>query len=221
MFISPATRALFVHVQKTGGSAIEEAFHRADTQLRLSCDSFAGSLAHRCGERLWRWSIPAPYRPARHLKARQIHARLGDAAWHSFFTFGFVRNPWDRLVSWYSMCRQSRRLSRFGSYVRDSVQTFDAFIERADDTPMLARTCVPQLEYFEDEHGNRLVDFIGQYEHLDRDLGAIADRLQVVLAAPRVNTSRHPHYRQMYTPSTRDLVARRFARDIDAFGYDF
>jgi hypothetical protein len=36
-----------------------------------------------------------------------------------------------------------------------------------------------------------------------------------------VNTSSHLQYRQMYTASTRDLVARRFARDIEKFGYDF
>ena len=222
MFVSPATRSLFVHIQKTGGSSVEAAFHRVDPTLRLSCESFAGSISHRFAEHLWRWSIPAPLRRRRHHHARSIRHELGAATWESLFTFGFVRNPWDRLVSWYSMCRQARhQRSSFMTHVHDHIATFTEFVERAEVDPVLARTIVPQLEYLEDEHNVMLVNFVGRYEALAKDLGAVADRLGVVLSLPQVNSSRHPQYRQLYTTSTRDLVARRFARDIEKFGYDF
>jgi hypothetical protein len=222
VFISPATRSLFVHIQKTGGNSVEAAFHRVDPEIRLSCQSFAGSRSHRFAEHLWRRSIPTPLRPRRHHHARSIRDELGAATWESLFTFGFVRNPWDRLVSWYSMCRQERhRRSRFMAYVHDHIATFTEFVERAEADPVLAKTAVPQLEYLEGERRVILVNFVGRYESLDEDLGAVADRLGVVLSLPLVNTSRHPHYRQMYTASTRDLVARRFARDIEKFGYEF
>ena len=107
------------------------------------------------------------------------------------------------------------------TYVHDHVPTFAEFVERAENDAVLARTTIPQLDYLEDERGAMLVNFVGRYECLEADLEAVAERLGIALSIPRVNASLHPQYRLMYSSSTRDLVARRFARDIGTFGYDF
>jgi len=69
--------------------------------------------------------------------------------------------------------------------------------------------------------GAVIVDFIGRYETLATDLAYVGDRLGLPLALPHLNRSAHAHYRDYYTDETRAIVAARFARDIERFGYTF
>jgi len=69
---------IFVHVQKTGGNSVRTA---------LGADIFD---------------------PYKHFFARELRDIHGEAIWESCFKFTFVRNPWDRLVSWWSMIDESR-----------------------------------------------------------------------------------------------------------------
>jgi Sulfotransferase family len=41
------------------------------------------------------------------------------------------------------------------------------------------------------------------------------------LEIPHENRSAHSHYSEMYTPEAREIVRKRFQRDIEFFGYEF
>ncbi len=148
----------------------------------------------------------------RHLHAREI--------WDGYFKFAFVRNPWDRLVSWYHMCVQVPVPNGFCRYVRENFATFESFVNGATSGPG-AKTTQPQFDYVADEHGTVIVDFVGRYEALADDFARVAERLGLEARLPHANTSAHGSYRDYYNDATRDVVARRFARDIEHFGYRF
>jgi hypothetical protein len=79
VIVSHPARVLFVHVQKTGGSTVQS----------VLLDRLPGA------ERLS--GLPGAK-----------HAHLGaalerDPGLAAYWTFGFVRNPWARLWSWWSM----------------------------------------------------------------------------------------------------------------------
>ena len=78
-----------------------------------------------------------------------------------------------------------------------------------------------QKDYVCDTEGNVMVSRIGRFETLDRDFREIADRLRLPVNLNRVNQSRRRAYHTYYSDLTRELVAARFAADIEAFGYRF
>jgi chondroitin 4-sulfotransferase 11 len=202
MLISEQQKILFVHIQKTGGSSIREALRGAVPDLR----PFLGTHDHAAWARL-------------HLGPR----------WADYFKFAFVRNPWDRLVSWYAMIREQGRrgyANRLWQYVLTHSSSFEEFLHRCTDTiedhDGRKFFLYNQLDYVSGEESELLVDFVGRYESLEQDARAVFDRLGLPgLRLPHVNRSGHDHYSTCYTDATRQLVADRFARDIAFFGYTF
>src|ERR671921_2260700 len=75
VFVSDSRKVVFVHIQKTGGLTVDRLLNERIPDLRR-------------------------------IVARHGFASLGMdelEGWDEYFKFAFVRNPWDRLVSWYSM----------------------------------------------------------------------------------------------------------------------
>jgi hypothetical protein len=197
MIISDHARCIFVHIQKTGGASIEELLRSHDPDIQEN--SFQGR---------------------RHMSAAELRTLVAPDVWNAYFKFAFVRNPWDRLVSWYHMCVQTPTANAFARYIKDNAPTFDDFLKKTT-TGMAERTTRNQLDYVTDEHGEIIVDFVGRYERLGDDFARIEDRLGFRAELPHVNRSAHEDYRKYYTDETRDIVSQRFAKDIRHFGYAF
>jgi hypothetical protein len=208
MRVSDAQRVLFVHVPKTGGSSIDRLF---DIEV---------SDARR---------VPGRQRHAPYRRLLQAEPALAD-----YWSFGFVRNPWARMVSWWTMLGgvferaeaghppAIAKIERHpevwlveGEYRHD----FDRFV--LEGTERLPKVGRPQVATLTDR-GHR-VDFVGRLETFDKDLRVVRNRLGLPAEdpAPHVNRSKHGHYRDYYDKATRARVAKVFADDIEAFGYTF
>ncbi len=165
-------------------------------------------------------------------------ASEGAALYPGLFSFAFVRNPWDRLVSCYrdkilgeapdfTEFQPTRGvaycLARFDVF--RAGMTFDAFVD--------AVASIPDDEadgHFRSQHtfvtnaaGAIAVDFVGRFETLAGDFAAVVLRLGLpATALPRAQATRAPRpYADFYTARTRHAVAQRFRRDIELFGYRF
>ena len=201
---------LFVHVQKTGGVTIEKTL----------IDRLPGA------EKVSR--LPGR-RHARLGAALRAHPELAD-----YWTFGFVRNPWARMWSWYAMIQRRRetatagntqvatRIERnaFWSGVLEEIPDFKTFVMQGPAT--FARLGTPQVRYLRTP--TKQADFIGRTERLDEDLAQVCDRLGIeppAAAVPRHNTGSAGDYRSHYTVAMRDRVGELYARDVQLFGYTF
>jgi hypothetical protein len=194
---------IFVHVQKTGGDAVRTALGLDRADAR------------------------------KHFLARELRDLYGQAVWDSCFKFAFVRNPWDRLVSWWSMIDNARELvnplhspNHFFHYVLERAHSFEEFLSRCTDeivdTDGRKHIFRNQIDYLVDENGAVIVDFIGRFERLQEGFNQVAARLgQTASELPRTNTSRHAQYTEYYTSAMVEDVGRLYARDIEAFGYRF
>jgi hypothetical protein len=207
MIISDSHRFLFVHVQKTGGSSIDRAVTAAVPDVRR-----IGVLD-------------------RHATLGQILNQEPDL--RPYWTVGFVRNPWERMLSWHRMVERfvagaeaggpnhTRQLQRnpFLATVAREFLDFEAFVLRA--TERFTRLRTPQVGYLTSR--SRRADFIGRQESLDVDMRAVFARLGLPAPeVPELNVDQQrPDYRDVYTPAMRRRVAELFERDLNAFGYEF
>lgn len=216
MLISDDKRVLFVHVPKTGGVSVEEAVREACPDARKK----------RAG------ATPI----GRHATLSKILQQEPQAT--DYWTFGYVRNPWARMVSWYSMIDQwSRRWGPASGKPQDvrhggmrdgndmwraaaAYRDFEEFILRG--TEELPRVGKPQISYLRAPKRGKEADFIGRTETFAEDLQTVQRHLGIEpTPVPHRNKSRHGTYHDYYTDASRAKVADVYAEDIDLFGYTY
>ena len=154
-----------------------------------------------------------------------------------YFSFAFVRNPWDRLVSCYQYFKSGGRGFITDIQAQEALADCDSFEQFAVDIEKYqARLSafpapevslphmphlLPQVFWTHDDQGREVIDFIGRFERLEVDFGLIGKRLGIPGDLPHMNTTEHGEYRSYYTSRSRDAIANAYRDDVDRFGYDF
>ena len=154
------------------------------------------------------------------------------------YTFAFVRNPWDRLVSCYrdKIGGAVKGFTQFSeSGIAHCLERFDAFFANMSFEEFVdAVVAIPdeqadehfqsQNPYLTNSRGEIAVDFVGRYEDLQADFRYVAKRIGLpsTIELPRLQAVRHSvNYVDYYTKETREIVAHRFREDIERFTYCF
>jgi len=147
--------------------------------------------------------------------------QFGMNVWNEYFTFSFVRNPWDKILSYYMLRRQIAGNKRKGDNLsfRDWVLQFENNLK--GENAIGGDKGIPQYnQLFSDDV--QLTDFIGRFENLQEDFNIICDKIGIPRQQlPHKNKTKHKHYTKYYDDETRQIVAERYAKDIEYFGYKF
>jgi hypothetical protein len=199
--ISLQKRFLFVHIPKTAGNSIQSALRD------YSEDELIALRKEQDG--IERFGLRNPnYNIKKHSTLAKYRDALGNEQFRNLYKFTCVRNPWDRMVSYYFTPTQTP-------------ETWD----RKKFRKMIFKA-VPVADYLRldncehDPFAN--IDYIMRFENLVDDFRTVCGRLGISPATlPQYNRSSREHYSKYYDDELRELVRTRFAAEIERFGYTF
>jgi hypothetical protein len=207
MIISNSRNFIFVAIPKTGTHSVRRALrpHLSDKdmeQVRLFEEK--------------KFPIPelASLRHG-HISLAQVRPFLEPAKFDSFFKFAFVRNPFDRFVSY---CAFMTR--KGGEFEKDPKGVMRHILNAPG--PKSHILFQPQCSFITGSDGKPLTDYIGRVERMQASFEEICDRIGIPrVALEKTNESSRSDYRQYYDDHIREGVAKLYARDLQLFGYEF
>ena len=232
--ISHKYRCIFIHIPRTGGTSIERALC-GPTQARLLSWAAESSSLRKKGRRgqaisktmrgrravfalLNLAGLPKLHRKlygAKHFKAQQARRFYGEDVWQAYFTFAFVRNTWDRLVSSYHFRRNVL------NYEVESRTSFrDWVLRRCESSEEVKRQ--GQRAALSDDNGELIVDWVGRFEDLQSGFETVSQELNLdIKHLPKVYGSGTRNYVEHYDSETRERVAESFRDEIEFFDFRF
>lgn len=158
--------------------------------------------------------LKAPGRLWKHSTLRDIQG-LVDLA--DFFVFTFVRNPWDRMVSYYHWL-QDQRFDHPSVKLAQALD-FKSFMRHPQTQSSLQNG--PYPTYTTDAAGQDHCRLYARLEHPE-DLASLWEHLGFRLTISHQNPStRNPDWRVYYDTETTEIVQKKADEDIARFGYTF
>lgn len=161
-----------------------------------------------------------------------------------YFKFAFVRNPWDKMVSFYSyharrgfdlLPRERKsllsRLVRPGRKGARPQPSFREFIlvdmhrmqyaKPKGESSRGMRTS-NQIDWLTDSDGKIAMDFIGRFESIQDDFDHVCKELKIpAMPLRHVKRSKRRDYASYYDDDTYNAVATAFSKDIAYLDYRF
>lgn len=179
-------KLIFIHVERTGGVALRK--------LLLKYENDFQRLAK-----------------TKHLTSTKIKELINnDFIWNNYLKIGFVRNPWDRMVSWYFACKQNKTWTSSLAKHFQKAYNFEEVIKNPHP-----KMLIPQIEKVSG------VDLIYKYENYNKNVKEITSLLEIPYEKIIDNSSNHKHYRNYYTKETKTIVGNWYEKDIEMFKYSF
>ena len=188
---TPQLKCVFLHIPKAAGSSITK------------------TLAKYLGK------SREVYRPPKYkfLTANMLHHILGKSL-DQYFVFTVVRNPWDRVVSFYHYKQQIRQPPN--DLPLDV--TFEQWIRSNGHYEL------PHQYHQLIDHSGKIhprIDFMGRLENINNDWKEICKGLNIDIPLIHDKQSKHTHYRDYYTPKIKGIIDNYYDVDIRLLNYDY
>ena len=207
MIINNDKKYVFIHIPKTGGKTIS--YMLDDTEHTLA-------------------------------NTRQVHNKfdmIENRITSQYFVFAFVRNPWDRLYSFYEFMRGYPKNKKNIFYETHHIKDFFEYDfktwllhkqswcgwykEEKNDYLCIQRE--QQVNYLKNSVGTINISYIARFEDIENEYKTICSKLNIpVQPMEHLNKSvRKKNYREAYDQEMIDFVYKYHSEDIKTFKYEF
>jgi hypothetical protein len=203
MIISHTGKFIFIHVPRTGG-----------TSMTYSLSEEVGGSKNINVEKFGFNSWRPMFHDDNSVHRTYIEKQEVIDKYRDYFSFAFIRNPWDRILSYFTGHRKSPKRVRdwdiniegFTDYLIRDLHNLPPCAHWVCDTSgKIALNYVARFENWKQEH-----------EHISKELG---------LSLPYHNIGKSGDfvldYHDFYTDKTRQLVYEAHKEDIKLFGYTY
>lgn len=192
-------KIIFIHVPKTGGISVLNGLYNSDELL----NGFGHTSA-------------------------LFYKGFFNHEYRKYYSFGMVRNPWDRVVSAYEYLHKlgmNASDAQFGREILSRYNNFTEFVERWLTPCNILKQVhfFPQHFFLCNLKGELLVNYVGRFEQIEESFKHISSKMNLNNASlKKLNKSKRlDSYRNYYNENTREVVASCYAQDIKLFNYEF
>ena len=162
-----------------------------------------------------------------------------DKAWK----FTVVRNPWARVLSAYLFCKsegftvvRNPKGQTVSDYLFHKIKwlankniSFEQSLKMDFEDMKVVRLhrlyahSIPLYKVLADVNGKcDYLDFVCRFENLKEDFKKLRETIGLPdIELPHIRKTSRPHYSTFYTEETKQLVAEKYKKDIELFGYEF
>lgn len=195
---------LFIHIPKTAGNSIQNILKN------YSEDKIVCLGPHQDG--IERFEVRSEsYKIHKHSTLAEYRDQLPGRVFNDLFKFTCVRNPWERVISFY-----------FSPH-RGMVQwNRDRFIGFLDEIPPTGAYVSGdgKNDYGPEKFGN--IDYYMRFERLSDDFQKVCGRIGIPWTPlPLRNKSNKMHYTAYYDKDLVEIVRNKYQEEITYFGYQF
>ena len=215
MIIARGRRFIFVHIPKTGGTALALAL-----EARAQKDDILIGDTPKARARKGRLhGVKTAGRLWKHSTLADVAGLVTETEMADFFTLTLVRNPWDRMVSYYHWLRVQGFAHPAVGLAK--AKDFSGFLNHPQTQTSLHLW--PYSAYMRDGAGVQRCSLYARLEHLETDLAPFEAHLGFRLTPlGRANESdRAKDWRGYYSGADAALIGDLCAADIARFGYGF
>ena len=184
MFINHKHKVIFIHIPKNAGTSIRNSFNINGYDKKVVSKRYPHST---CSE---------------------IKKYIGDNIWNEYYKFSFVRNPFDRLVSFYHFHKSDQYKHKVGRE-RAYTQSFKDWVIDTKDKNVIQT----QSDYLDEQ-----INFIGSFENLQEDFNSVCNQMDIPpYKLPHYNQSQHDSWDTYYDDELTDFVLNRYQKDFINF----
>lgn len=214
MILSSGRRYVFIHIPKTAGTSLALALE----SRAMKDDIMLGDTPKARRRRHRVKGMPTRGRLWKHSTLADIEGLVDQDVLNGLYAFTLVRNPWDRVVSYYHWLREQQ--FNHSSVTLAQTQNFADFVTQPQIRASFRNT--PAGHYMRGSDGVEHCDAFIRIEKFEQDAAGLVDHLGFDLKLEISNTSdRKPDFRAYYTDKTAEAIAECCAADIQRFGYVF
>ena len=184
-----STKTIFIHIPKTAGTSLVNAIYNIN---------------------------PEGHKSVLFLK------EIFEDDLSSFFKFCFVRNPYDRLFSSYMFLKKGgvniHDINAYNKYLC-CYKDFEDFVLNGLSEELTREIIhfTPQTYFICDNTGSIIVDFIGRFESLEKDVEKLSEMLDIEINLPHLNINEKDCY--IYTDEMKIKVNEVYKQDFDLLSY--
>lgn len=198
---------------KTYLKAIIKQFLKINTFYSISTQLFKSTFYY-----LTHINDENPYQ--HHVNARRLksHFEALNWDWDKYYSFAILRNPWDRVVSFYHFGLSNSK-SIWSKWAKS--KDFESFVKCEEVIKLLK-----QYNFYNfvcNKNGDSLINKIIKLENINNELPLLLKSLNINLKIdiPKLNSTQRSDYRNYYNDDTINLIKQYFHSDIEFGKYTF
>ena len=158
-----------------------------------------------------------------------IHSKLTDDIknlnfqnidYNKYFIFSILRNPWDRMVSYYFFYKfiiNKKEEIADNAKKYNFKQWLKIIYENPIDYYFIHENCLDYLTF----NNNLIVDYTMNFHHFENECNYLKSILNFKSDNLHVNKTNHDDYRSYYSDAEVEYVKNIYKKDIEKFNFDF